>query len=87
MTLADRLVVMNAGVAEQIGTPMDIYERPASVFVAGFIGSPPMNILETHVGDDGASVTIEGMRIDLGQAGLAVAGKPCCSGFGRSMLP
>src|SRR3712207_3743968 len=40
MTLADRLMVMNAGVAEQVGTPMEIYRRPASVFVAGFIGSP-----------------------------------------------
>ncbi len=40
MTLADRLIVMNAGVADQIGTPMDVYDRPASVFVAGFIGSP-----------------------------------------------
>src|SRR5262247_3801673 len=45
MTLADRLIVMNAGVADQIGTPMDVYERPASVFVAGFIGSPSMNFL------------------------------------------
>ncbi|MCK6450904.1 MAG: sn-glycerol-3-phosphate import ATP-binding protein UgpC [Alphaproteobacteria bacterium] len=45
MTMADRLVVMNAGVAEQIGTPMELYARPASVFVAGFIGSPSMNFL------------------------------------------
>ncbi len=45
MTLADRLIVMNAGVADQIGTPMDVYDRPASVFVAGFIGSPAMNFL------------------------------------------
>ena len=45
MTLADRLMVMNAGVAEQVGTPMGIYHRPASVFVAGFIGSPAMNFL------------------------------------------
>jgi sn-glycerol 3-phosphate transport system ATP-binding protein len=45
MTLADRLIVMNAGVAEQIDTPMAIYERPANVFVAGFIGSPAMNFL------------------------------------------
>src|SRR4029079_1874871 len=44
MTLADRLIVMNAGVADQIGTPMDVYARPASVFVAGFIGSPAPNI-------------------------------------------
>jgi sn-glycerol 3-phosphate transport system ATP-binding protein len=45
MTLADRLVVMNAGRIEQIGAPMEVYERPASLFVAGFIGSPPMNIV------------------------------------------
>ena len=45
MTLADRLIVMNAGVAEQIDTPLAVYERPATVFVAGFIGSPAMNIV------------------------------------------
>jgi sn-glycerol 3-phosphate transport system ATP-binding protein len=43
MTLADRLVVMNAGRAEQIGTPMELYNTPATLFVAGFIGSPAMN--------------------------------------------
>ena len=48
MTLADRLIVMNAGVAEQIDTPLAIYERPATVFVAGFIGSPAMNLLPGH---------------------------------------
>ncbi len=45
MTLADRLVAMNEGRVEQIGTPMELYETPASLFVAGFIGTPPMNIL------------------------------------------
>ena len=45
MTLADRLIVMNEGRAEQIDTPLAVYERPATVFVAGFIGSPAMNIL------------------------------------------
>ncbi len=45
MTLADRLIVMNAGVAEQIDTPIEIYDRPANIFVAGFIGSPAMNFL------------------------------------------
>ena len=44
MTLADRLVVMHNGIAEQIGTPMELYERPETVFVAQFIGSPSMNI-------------------------------------------
>ena len=49
MTLADRLVVMNAGIAEQIGTPLELYARPASTFVGGFIGSPAMNFLPGHV--------------------------------------
>jgi multiple sugar transport system ATP-binding protein len=43
MTLGDRVVVMHGGVAQQIGTPEELYERPANLFVAGFIGSPPMN--------------------------------------------
>jgi sn-glycerol 3-phosphate transport system ATP-binding protein len=49
MTLADRLVVMNKGTIEQVGTPSEIYERPASTYVAGFIGSPAMNILPGQV--------------------------------------
>jgi len=54
MTLADRLIVMNNGVAEQIGTPLEVYERPASEFVAGFIGSPAMNIFPLTAGNAGA---------------------------------
>jgi sn-glycerol 3-phosphate transport system ATP-binding protein len=46
MTLADRLIVMNAGTADQIGPPLELYERPATAFVAGFIGSPAMNLVE-----------------------------------------
>ena len=46
MTLAQRMIVMNAGVMEQFGTPEEVYARPASVFVAGFMGSPPMNLLK-----------------------------------------
>ena len=46
MTLAERMIVMNAGRMEQIGTPEEVYHRPATTFVAGFIGSPPMNLLE-----------------------------------------
>ncbi|MEZ5811447.1 MAG: sn-glycerol-3-phosphate ABC transporter ATP-binding protein UgpC [Rhizobiaceae bacterium] len=45
MTLADRMIVMNAGVAEQIGAPLEVYNDPKTVFVGGFIGSPPMNFL------------------------------------------
>lgn len=46
MTLADRVVVMNAGVVQQVGTPVDIYDRPQNTFVASFIGSPAMNLME-----------------------------------------
>ena len=49
MTLADRLVVMNGGLVEQIGTPTDVYDRPATLFVASFIGSPPMNLIPVDV--------------------------------------
>ena len=63
MTLADRLIVMNAGIADQIGTPMDVYDRPASVFVAGFIGSPSMNFLAAKVASGGKAVEIAGLGI------------------------
>jgi sn-glycerol 3-phosphate transport system ATP-binding protein len=56
MTLADRLVVMNSGVAEQVGPPIDVYERPETVFVAGFIGSPAMNFLPATATAEGLSV-------------------------------
>jgi multiple sugar transport system ATP-binding protein len=46
MTLADRIVVLNSGVVEQVGTPMELYERPENLFVAGFIGSPKMNFIK-----------------------------------------
>jgi len=53
MTMADRMVVMNDGRAEQIGAPMDVYERPASLFAAQFIGSPAMNVIEAEGRADG----------------------------------
>ena len=56
MTLADRLIVMNAGNADQIGPPLDLYERPATAFVAGFIGSPAMNLVEGRIDGAGAVV-------------------------------
>ena len=59
MTLAHRMVVMNAGRAEQIGTPMEVYENPASVFVAGFIGSPAMNFIAGTV-ESGGRVALNG---------------------------
>jgi multiple sugar transport system ATP-binding protein len=56
MTMADKIVVMNAGKVEQIGTPLELYDNPANLFVAGFIGSPAMNLLPGHVNGSGISV-------------------------------
>jgi multiple sugar transport system ATP-binding protein len=55
MTLADRIVIMRDGYIEQVGTPDEVFKRPATRFVAGFIGSPPMNIVEATI--KGAAVT------------------------------
>ena len=65
MTMADRIVVMHDGVIEQIGTPLELYDHPANLFVAGFIGSPAMNMLGGNI-DGNAFVAADGARIDLG---------------------
>ena len=64
MTLADRVVVMNGGIVEQMGPPLDLYDRPESLFVAAFIGSPPMNFVEGFV-RGGALVMDEGTSLAL----------------------
>jgi len=58
MTLADRVVVMNAGRIEQIGSPYDVYHRPLTRFVAGFIGSPAMNMLPCRLVENGSGLTV-----------------------------
>jgi sn-glycerol 3-phosphate transport system ATP-binding protein len=63
MTLGQRLIVMNAGRIEQIGTPEQVYGQPATTFVAGFIGSPPMNLLPGHA--DGSRFTVGGQTLQL----------------------
>ncbi|MBY0441165.1 MAG: sn-glycerol-3-phosphate ABC transporter ATP-binding protein UgpC [Mycobacteriaceae bacterium] len=63
MTLGDRVVVMNGGVAQQIGTPEELYARPANLFVAGFIGSPAMNFLP-------ATLTSAGLALPFGEVTL-----------------
>jgi multiple sugar transport system ATP-binding protein len=71
MTMADRIVVMNAGRVEQIGTPLELYDNPANLFVAGFIGSPAMNFLPER--RDGREVLV-GMRpehLALAEDGIA----------------
>jgi len=73
MTLAQRMIVMNAGRMEQFGTPEEVYHRPASTFVASFIGSPPMNLLKNAQG--GRSGVITGIRpehLDVADSGWEV---------------
>lgn len=74
MTLADRVVVMQAGVVQQVGSPTEIYDTPANTFVAGFIGSPAMNLVDGTLQD--GTFTTEGMSIP----GLSGSG-PVTLGF------
>jgi sn-glycerol 3-phosphate transport system ATP-binding protein len=60
MTLGHRLMVLNSGNVEQLGTPIDLYQHPASLFVAGFIGSPAMNFATVNISDDGGRLTLSG---------------------------
>ncbi len=83
MTLGDLLIVMNAGVAEQIASPIEIYERPETIFVAGFIGSPAMNFLEAKVEncgfllEGGAHVKAEDLALDaMGGRSLTLGIRP-----------
>jgi multiple sugar transport system ATP-binding protein len=76
MTLADRVVVMNHGVVQQVGTPTEIYDRPANTFVASFIGNPAMNLIAGEVA--GGTLRAEGMQVP----GLdAAADGPVTLGF------
>lgn len=68
--MADKIVVMQAGHIEQIGAPVELYDRPANTFVAGFIGSPSMNFMEATVktGEGGAAAQVNGHAFRLGDA-------------------
>ena len=75
MTLGDRLMVLNGGYVEQFGTPVELYQRPASVFVAGFIGSPAMNFLEVTAA--GGTLTLASgatMACPVDHTGAAILG-------------
>jgi multiple sugar transport system ATP-binding protein len=79
MTMADKIVVMNSGNVEQIGAPLDLYDRPANLFVAGFIGSPAMNFLKGRV-ESGAFQAEGGTSLPLPQASNGSDGKPAVYG-------
>jgi sn-glycerol 3-phosphate transport system ATP-binding protein len=67
MTMADRMIVMNGGIAEQIGTPLEVYETPRTLFAAQFIGSPAMNVLDAE---------IAGGMVRIGDAPICAAAAP-----------
>ncbi|MBN9030296.1 MAG: sn-glycerol-3-phosphate ABC transporter ATP-binding protein UgpC [Rhizobiales bacterium 63-7] len=88
MTLADRLVVLNKGEIEQIGTPLEIYHEPASTFVASFIGSPAMNLLQGRSTENGFAIGPDLWRLATGpldDAAITIGFRPEDVTFTRDM--
>jgi multiple sugar transport system ATP-binding protein len=73
MTMGDRIAVMNLGELQQLGTPLEVYDQPASLFVASFIGTPPMNLIPSTLADGGATVAASGFRMPVPPAFRAAA--------------
>jgi multiple sugar transport system ATP-binding protein len=83
MTMADKIVVMHDGIVEQMGAPLELYDNPANMFVAGFIGSPAMNFIPGTIKANG-SLTVEaagGIHLPVAKAPSASDGKPVMYGF------
>jgi multiple sugar transport system ATP-binding protein len=83
MTMADKIVVMHDGLVEQIGAPLELYDRPANLFVAGFIGSPAMNFFKGRVGTNGSGAfeTADGVRLPLPGKPAGADGRPAVYGI------
>jgi multiple sugar transport system ATP-binding protein len=83
MTMADKIVVMHDGLVEQIGAPLELYDRPNNLFVAGFIGSPAMNFLRgtIHVNGSPSFSGPNGIRLPLGAAPAGADGRPAVYGI------
>lgn len=83
MTMADKIVVMHDGIVEQIGAPLELYDRPDNQFVAGFIGSPAMNFVAGHLRSDGRPhvETENGSRLPVANAPAASDGRPVIYGI------
>ena len=79
ITLGDRLVVINEGLVEQMGDPIEVYQKPASLFVAGFIGSPAMNFLDARLEGDG--VVVGGLTLPVNGDLAGGAARPVALGF------
>ena len=83
MTMADKIVVMHDGIVEQIGAPLDLYDNPANLFVAGFIGSPAMTMISGRLDpeDAHAFVTADGTRLPVARPAAAARGKDLVYGL------
>jgi multiple sugar transport system ATP-binding protein len=83
MTMADKIVVMHDGLVEQIGAPLELYDRPQNLFVAGFIGSPAMNFIKGTVRANGGLEFegVGGMRLPLAGAPVGSDGRPAIYGI------
>jgi multiple sugar transport system ATP-binding protein len=80
MTMADKIVVMHDGIVEQMGAPLDLYDRPDNLFVAGFIGSPAMNFIKGKISASGF-VSDTGLTLPVGKAPAASEGRPVVYGL------
>ena len=83
MTMADKIVVMHDGIVEQVGAPLDLYDQPKNLFVAGFIGSPAMNVLKGQLKVNGSATFLGtgGLSIPLASAPSASDGRPVTLGM------
>ncbi len=79
MTMADKIVVMHGGIIEQVGAPLELYDRPANLFVAGFIGSPSMNVLEGRIESSGFA--FGDLTFPIANAPSGSSGRPARYGF------
>ena len=73
MTMGDRIAVMKLGELQQVGTPLEVYERPANLFVASFIGTPAMSFIPARLTDGGTTVTASGVKVPVPEAFRAAA--------------
>jgi multiple sugar transport system ATP-binding protein len=80
MTMADKIVVMHDGIVEQMGAPLELYDRPANLFVAGFIGSPAMNFIKGRMSSSGFAAE-GGFALPVGSAPAASEGRPVTYGL------
>jgi multiple sugar transport system ATP-binding protein len=88
MTLADRIVAMNAGIVQQVGSPLDLYDRPANLFVAGFIGSPAMNMFDAVYRADGPAIELaDGTRLPLDRPRQVSDATPVTVGIRPEHIP